>query len=244
MTGENVSHSLCDLMSEEDQKTRRELGLPMDTEAELTVELNRFVESQSGGTERRAREKTDVKPRFTVSGREVYVNTECVRMMPNVEYVQMLVDSEHKQLALRPLKRWTLGCLEWGRTVDERRYPSHRSAELLSWKLCQLIGCKTNYRYQFSGQLAKALDEYLLVFELNEPRAYDGKALIVDGRERIWPEECASLREEWTRPESHGNGTIRTFQSYMYIATDGKAVDDPSRAAEQRNSALHEYDQG
>lgn len=200
-----------------DQQIRMDLGLPLDAEVKMHVDIGRFTAEPQG------RRASKAKPQFTLHGKQVYVNSDCVRLLPKVDYVQILLDSEHKQLALRPCKEWVCGCLEWGHMKGERRYPTHRSAELLVWKVCHLLGCKTGFRYQFNGQLARALDEYLLVFTLDDRKVFKGLERILDGREMI-RRSSGQDGEDGGDPEKTG---IRTYKGYVYISEDGEEAEQP-----------------
>ena len=231
-----VMMTLSDTVFREDESTEREilkrqqLGLPLDANVSLQVDMSNFGEKSPKRGRRQA------KPQFTVWGKQVYVNTDCVRLMPHVKYVQMLLDSQHKQLALRPLNAWKLGCLEWGRTVDDKRYPSPRSAELLGWKICELIGCKMEYRYQFPGELARALDEFLIVFQLDNPTAYSGTKQIEDGSERLAVHGSAYDIDARLQTETGGNGKLKTYQGYVYITTDGQTIKQSTEPVKQASA--------
>ena len=51
------------------------------------------------------------EPIFTLNGRKSYVNTSCVRMMPNVDYVQILISIEEMKLVLLKSFQMMIQCL-------------------------------------------------------------------------------------------------------------------------------------
>ena len=79
------------------------------------------------------------EPALTVNVDKIGVNTACVRLMPDVEYVQILVNRKEKKLLLKPCDEIEITGYRWGRTKDGKRYPSQRTGELFVLTLCEIM---------------------------------------------------------------------------------------------------------
>ena len=86
------------------------------------------------------------EPALTVNVDKIGVNTACVRLMPDVEYVQILVNRKEKKLLLKPCDEIEITGYRWGRTKDGKRYPSQRTGELFVLTLCEIMDWKLDLR--------------------------------------------------------------------------------------------------
>ena len=68
------------------------------------------------------------EPALTVNVDKIGVNTACVRLMPNVEYVQILVNRKEKKLLLKPCDEIEITGYRWG-GADEGRQAVPLSAD-------------------------------------------------------------------------------------------------------------------
>ena len=66
------------------------------------------------------------EPALTVNVDKIGVSTACVRLMPDVEYVQILVNRKEKKLLLKPCDEIEITGYRWGKTKEGKRYPTQR----------------------------------------------------------------------------------------------------------------------
>ena len=63
------------------------------------------------------------EPSIVFNDGKISVNTACVRRFPEVEYVQILINREKQQMAIRPCEEMDLFSFRWGTTKEGKRYP-------------------------------------------------------------------------------------------------------------------------
>lgn len=84
---------------------------------------------------------------------KIGVNTACVRLMPDVEYVQILVNRKEKKLLLKPCDEIEITGYRWGKTKEGKRYPTQRTGELFVLTICELMDWNPDYRYKVLGKI-------------------------------------------------------------------------------------------
>ena len=78
------------------------------------------------------------EPSFTVNVNKVYVNAACVRMLPDVEYVRILVNRKRKQVVFEPSDEMDIKAYRWSRDKDGKRYASQRTGNVFVMMLCEI----------------------------------------------------------------------------------------------------------
>jgi hypothetical protein len=71
------------------------------------------------------------EPSFTLNQNKVSVNMACIRKLPDVEYVQALVNPETKKLAIRPCMEEEKDSFRWCSTGKEGRSQAGHLQDLL-----------------------------------------------------------------------------------------------------------------
>ena len=107
------------------------------------------------------------EPAFTINVNKITANAAAVRMLPDVDYVKILVNQKEKKLVLKPCDELDISGYKWARMKDERRYASQRTGEPFVLIICKLMGWNPDYRYKIMGKKNKANGEDVLVFDLN-----------------------------------------------------------------------------
>ena len=111
------------------------------------------------------------EPAFTINVNKITANAAAVRMLPDVDYVKILVNQKEKKLVLKPCDELDISGYKWARMKDERRYASQRTGEPFVLIICKLMGWNPDYRYKIMGKKNKANGEDVLVFDLNSDGA-------------------------------------------------------------------------
>lgn len=133
------------------------------------------------------------EPCFTFCDGKIGVNTACVRRVPEIDYVQLLVNAQKKKLAVRMSREEDIFSFQWANTKDGKRFPRQVTGRIIFMKICDLMGWNPDYRYKIVGKLVKANNEVLFLFNLNDRQIFD-RPVGEDGKRRssrkpVFPEE-------------------------------------------------------
>lgn len=116
------------------------------------------------------------EPAFTINVNKITANAACVRMLPDVDYVKILVNQREKKLVLKPCDELDISGYKWARMKDGRRYASQRTGEPFVLIICKLMGWNPDYRYKILGKKNKANGEDVLVFDLTVAQVFEKPA--------------------------------------------------------------------
>ena len=111
------------------------------------------------------------EPSFTLNLNKISVNMACIRKLPDVEYVQILVHPEEKNLVIRPCKEEEKDSFRW-KTTGKKVSPKQVTCKVFFAKIYALMGWNLDYRYKLLGKLIRSNGELLFVFNLNNPEIY------------------------------------------------------------------------
>ena len=109
------------------------------------------------------------KPIMTIRDRRVTFNTTCLKKFRDVEYVELLINTVEKCIAIRPCERDNPNAIHWGRKKDDRWVPSPKSISGFAGALLTMTGWNPYNRYRLCGQYLTDGEEQMLVFDLQEP---------------------------------------------------------------------------
>jgi len=112
------------------------------------------------------------EPSITFNNNRVYLNSACLKKLPHIEYVQILINSEDKKLAVRPSNGDERDSFLWCSVRNEKRKPKYITCRIFFAKVFQLMDWNPNYRYKLLGKLIKSGDEYLFTFDMNSTIVY------------------------------------------------------------------------
>lgn len=159
------------------------------------------------------------EPSITFSGSKFYVNTACLSKFPHADYVQVLVNSNSKILALRPCSESARDSFPWCNYSKGKRRPKQTTCRIFYAKIVSLMGWNPEYRYKMLGKLVHANGEYLLAFDLTATECYV-KAKMENGKPV--PIRKPVFREEWQ--DQFGIPYSEHKQSLQINVFDGYAV--------------------
>ena len=112
------------------------------------------------------------EPSFTLNQNKIAVNMACIRKLPDVEYVQVLVHPEEKMLIIRPCLEEEKDSFRW-RSAGKKMSPKQVTCKIFVAKIFTLMGWNLDYRYKLLGKLVRSNGELLFVFNLNNPEIYE-----------------------------------------------------------------------
>ena len=162
------------------------------------------------------------EPAFTINVNKITANAASVRMMPDVEYVKILVNQNEKKLVLKPCDELDISGYKWARTKDGKRYASQRTGEPFVLIICQLMDWNPDYRYKILGKKCISKGEDVLVFDLTVAQVFEKAPKGENGGKsrRIMPAEWnGSFGPKFG--ESHRSLQIDTFEGYKVFSIKG-----------------------
>ena len=112
------------------------------------------------------------EPSITFNRSKIYVNSACLRKMPDVDYVQFLVNSEEKTLIIQPCSEDEKDCLAWCSNQKGKRKPRQITGRIFSAMVVDLMGWNANNRYKMLGKIIRSNDELFLLFDLSASEMY------------------------------------------------------------------------
>ena len=111
------------------------------------------------------------EPSITFNKNKIALNTACIRKLPEVEYVQMLVNPEEKKLAVRPCQEDEKDSFRW-RSAGNKLKPKQITCKVFFAKIMSLMGWNPNNRYKLLGKLIESGGELLFTFDLKTPEIF------------------------------------------------------------------------
>lgn len=106
---------------------------------------------------------------LTISGGRMRFNTACLKKFEDVEYVELLINTVHNCIAIRPCEQDNPNAIHWGRLKEDKWIVNSMSCRGLSKVLFSLMSWEDEGKYRFKGQFRSNGTDKLLVFELDEP---------------------------------------------------------------------------
>lgn len=112
------------------------------------------------------------EPSITFNNCRVSLNTACLNQLPDVDYVQILVNPEEKKLAVRPCSEDEKDSFLWCTTRGAKRKPKQITCRIFFAKVIQLMDWNPDYRYKLLGKLIRSGSEHLFIFDLTATEIY------------------------------------------------------------------------
>ncbi len=109
------------------------------------------------------------KPILTISNKSMFFNTICMKKFQNVEYVELLINTVEKCIAIRPCDKNNPNAICWGRKKDERWISRRKSISGFYDALLSITGWNRDNKYRLCGQYLSDGENQLLLFDLTEP---------------------------------------------------------------------------
>ena len=169
------------------------------------------------------------EPMISFNQNKVFVNTACIRKLPETDYVQILVNPESKKLAVRPCAEEEKDSFRWS-TGGKKRGPKQIRCRIFYAKVMSLMGWNPDYRYKLLGKLVNSNGELLFVFDLTTPEIY---IRTIRPGEKARTSRTATYPDEWKNQfglpvEEHQNNLqVDIFDGYaVFGLEDEKKKED------------------
>lgn len=135
------------------------------------------------------------EPSITLNTYKLSVNRSCLNRLPNVDYVQILVNPKDKKLVIRPSNEDEKGAFRW--RIKGKLASRQVVCKVFFAMVMDLMDWNPTYRYKLLGKMVMSKSEYLYVFDLTEPEIYQrlprdpvtGKVIHTGSRQPMYPEE-------------------------------------------------------
>ena len=114
------------------------------------------------------------EPSITFNNSKVSLNTACVNKLPDIDYVQILVNPEEMKLAVRPCGEDAKDSFLWCgiNRKNGRKKPRQITCRMFFAKIVQLMEWNPDHRYKIMGKLIESNDDYLFIFDLKATEVY------------------------------------------------------------------------
>jgi hypothetical protein len=107
------------------------------------------------------------EPTLTINERTVSVNAAAVRLFPDVDYMEILINEEDQQVGFEPSDELNVRAYKWAREKGGKRYATQRSGQPFVLCICEIMGWDYNKRYKIRGKKVPSdRGEEILLFDL------------------------------------------------------------------------------
>lgn len=112
------------------------------------------------------------EPSVTLGNCKLSVNMACLKKLPNIYYVQALVNPEEKKLAIRPCDEDAKDSFLWRSSNRNMLQPKQITCRIFFAKIVKLMDWNVGCRYKLLGKLIRSSEESIFVFDLTTPEIY------------------------------------------------------------------------
>lgn len=169
------------------------------------------------------------EPTLSFNNNKVYVNTACIRKLPDISYVQMLVNPEEKKVCIRPCSEGERDSFRW--TTSGKNKPKQITCRMFFAKIMSMMGWDPNYRYKLLGKLIESGGQLLFSFDLTAPEIFK-RTVSENGKTRT--SRTPAYPEDWknqfglTVDEHQKSIQVNIFEGYAVFEIDETKKDDGS----------------
>ena len=108
-------------------------------------------------------------PAMTISNGRLRFNAACLKKFDDVEYVELLLNSVDRCIAIRPCEKSNPNAIRWGRLKEGRWCANTLGCRGLAKALFDIMEWDEDLKYRFRGQFVEQGGDKLMLFELNQP---------------------------------------------------------------------------
>lgn len=180
------------------------------------------------------------EPSITFNSCKISLNKACLNRLPDVEYVQVLVNSVEKKLAIRPSSEGEKDSFLWCTTKSTQHKPKQITCRMFFAKVIQLMGWNPDYRYKLLGKLIRSSNEYLFIFDLTAAEIYQR---ISSNDEKPKTSRTPVFPAEWKNQfglpvEEHRKLLqVNIFDGYTVFGIKDKTIDNPVNIIGEGNAS-------
>lgn len=170
------------------------------------------------------------EPSITFNNHKISLNTACLKRLPDVEYVQILVNQSEHKLVVRPSNEDEKDSFVWC-TLGDKRNPKQITCRVFFAMIIDLMGWNPDYRYKLLGKLIHSGDEYLFTFDLTATEIFQ-RFIVENGKPRtsrtpVFPVEWKnqfglSVEEHRKRLQ------VNIFKGYTVFSINNEVTAEPT----------------
>ena len=134
-------------------------------------------------------------PAMTISNGKLRFNTACLKKFEDVEYVELLLNSVDRCIAIRPCEKSNPNAIRWGRLKEGRWCASTLGCRGLAKALFDIMEWDEDLRYRFRGQFVENGDNKLMLFELDEPEMIKIEEIVLPPKENTEDAEGETVKK-------------------------------------------------
>jgi hypothetical protein len=112
---------------------------------------------------------TSYAPALTISNGSLRFNTACLKKFEDVEYVELLLNSVDRCIAIRPCDANNPNAIHWGSLRENRWTVRASSCKGLAKVLFGMMDWNTEMKYKFRGEFRSQENKKVMLFYLDEP---------------------------------------------------------------------------
>jgi len=110
------------------------------------------------------------EPQFTFNKGKAHINSAGLKLFPDKEYIQILIDKVAKIMIIKPLAEKAKDSFRW--SAGRKRQPRHMRCVPLYCMVYQLMGWNLNARYRITGFKQEYGNTTVLFFKLQDAVCY------------------------------------------------------------------------
>ena len=180
------------------------------------------------------------EPSVTFNDEKVSVNTACINKLPDVDYVQFLVNPIEKKLAVKPCSEEMRDSFCWiSEKQGRKRKPKMISCRIFYAKVMNLMGWNPEYRYKILGKLIRTKTDLLFIFDLSSAETFGirSNGNPTASRSAVYPEEW---KNQFGIPVNEHQDTLQVniFDDYAVFRI---SQDEELHAKEQINNGANSH---
>ena len=164
-------------------------------------------------------------PAMTISNGRLRFNTACLKKFENVEYVELLLNSVERCIAIRPCDKNNPNAIRWGRLKEGRWCASTLGCRGLAKTLFDIMEWDEDLRYRFRGQFLEQGDNKMMLFAFDEPEMIKVEEIVLPPKENTEEDEAKrSKRRSGAhrvgKPDESNSGEIKCMALVRMIYGD------------------------
>lgn len=139
------------------------------------------------------------RPKVTLNYGDISFNSSCVRLFPQSEYFQLLVDDKKKRMIALPCGQYDLGVVKWSNIKNGKPQSRNIKAKIACAKIFRLMEWDVTYRYKVMATYQELGEVKLVVFNFSDctmliPEEVIGKdGKVKTKRHTVYPLEWEKL---------------------------------------------------
>ena len=137
-------------------------------------------------------------PAMTISNGRLRFNTACLKKFENVEYVELLLNSVERCIAIRPCDKNNPNAIRWGRLKEGRWCASTLGCRGLAKTLFDIMEWDEDLRYRFRGQFLEQGDNKMMLFAFDEPEMIKVEEIVLPPKENTEEDEGETVKKKIT----------------------------------------------